>query len=96
MLLLTFWAAVFILWGLFSLGKGVYNLATQEPVSNESAPLIRDSGKKAIYRTLSPGGRRCPSAESWPACGKRRKLATRMPRLNSRTCSQTGGGPVRR
>lgn len=33
MLLLMFWAAVFILWGLFSIGKGIYNLATREPVS---------------------------------------------------------------
>jgi hypothetical protein len=31
MLLLTFWAAVFILWGLFSIAKGIYNLATREP-----------------------------------------------------------------
>ena len=42
MLLFTFWATVFILWGLFSIGKGIYNLATREPVSKGiKAPRAR-------------------------------------------------------
>ena len=33
MFLLMFWAAVFVLWGIFAAGKGIYNLATRESFS---------------------------------------------------------------
>ena len=37
-LLLVFWAAVFIGWGLFAVGRGVYNLATRENFSKGIQP----------------------------------------------------------